>query len=154
MIISLSVQSGLELHQLDITMALLNGNLKEEVYMRQPDGFSVSGQENLVCQLNKSLYGLKQAPRCWNSTLNNCLKKLGLQQSNGDPCIYISLEQTPLMIVGVYVDDIVIACKYEKQLLEFKKGICEKFNVKDLGRLHYFLGLKVVRKETGDVWIG
>ena len=87
-VIAFAVQHGLELHQMDVTTAFLNGELKEEVYMRQPEpeGFAAKGKEDLVCKLKKSIYGLKQSPRCWNSALDNYLKELGFSQVSGDPC--------------------------------------------------------------------
>ena len=85
-VVSLAVRNGLRLHQLDVTTAFLNGELEEDVYMRQPEGF-VAGREHLVCKLKRSLYCLKQSPRCWNSTLDGYLKQLGFLQSNSDPCI-------------------------------------------------------------------
>ena len=66
---SQAVQNGLKLHQLDVTTAFFNRDLKEEVYMKQPEGFAAKGQEHLVCKLKRSIYGLKQSPRCWNSAL-------------------------------------------------------------------------------------
>ena len=91
-VVGLAVRNGLKLHQLDITTAFLNGELKEEVYMRQSKGFIVDGQEHLVCKLQCSIYGLKQSPRCWNSTLDSYLKRIGFLQSVNDPCIYILLQ--------------------------------------------------------------
>ena len=64
---------------MDVTTAFLNGELKEEQYMKQPEGYEVKGKENLVCRLKKSIYGLKQSPRCWNSVLNSHLKKIGFE---------------------------------------------------------------------------
>ena len=74
-LIALSVQYGLELHQVDVTTALLNGELEEEVYMSQPEGFVAEGREHLVCRLKKSLYGLKQSPPCWNAALDKHLRE-------------------------------------------------------------------------------
>lgn len=76
-LIALSVNSGLKVHQVDVTTAFLNGTL-EEVFMKQPEGFEAEGKENLVCRLKKSLYGLKQSPRYWNAALDTQLKKMGL----------------------------------------------------------------------------
>ena len=79
-LMSLSVQYGLKLHQIDVA---LNGNLEEEVYMAQPEGFKSEGpegREHLVCKLKKSIY------RCWNTALDTYLK-IGFTQSNSDPCI-------------------------------------------------------------------
>ena len=136
-----------------MTTAFLNGTLEEEVFMRQPEGFVVEGQEHLVCKLKRSLYGLKQSPHCWNSILDEYLKQLGFVRSTSDPCIYVGLDGE--MIVGVYVDDIIIAGKGEKLVKDFKLALGERFDVKDLGRLHYFLGMKIVQDDSSrDVWIG
>jgi len=75
--------------QTDVDTAFLNGELDEEIYMQQPDGYQVSGKENLVCRLKKSLYRLKQAPRCWNRALNEFMMQAGFVQSNADPLVFI-----------------------------------------------------------------
>lgn len=153
-VVGLAVRNGLSLHQLDVTTAFLNGKLEEVVYMRQPEGFVAEGNEHLVCRLKRSIYGLKQSSRCWNSTIDSYLKQMGFLQSNSDPCVYIAAVGE-MAVVGVYVDDIVVACKSEVRMKEFKQSLCRKFDVKDLGKLHHFLGMKVVQDEvSGDVWIG
>ena len=153
-VVGMAVRNGMRLHQLDVTTAFLNGKLNEVVYMRQPEGFVAEGSENLVCRLKRSIYGLKQSPRCWNSTIDGYLKQLGFLQSNSDPCVYIAA-LGELAVIGVYVDDIVIACRNEERIKEVKRALCMKFDVNDLGELHHFLGLKVVQdKVSGDVWIG
>ena len=91
-LISLAVQNGMKLHQMDVTTAFLNGELEDEVYMRQPEGFVPKGQEDLVCKLKRSIYGLKQSPRCWNFALDSHLKKMGFEQTKGDPCLYMASE--------------------------------------------------------------
>lgn len=150
-LLALAVHDGLHVHQMDVTTAFLNGKLKEEVYMEQPEGFVAPGKENLVCKLRHSIYGLKQAPRCWNSVLDQCLKNLGFIQAKGDPCIYVRQGKQSL-IVGIYVDDIVVAGDKNENIDEFKLALAEKFDIKDLGKLSYFLGVKVVR--DGTIWIG
>ena len=153
-VIALAVQHGLKLHQLDITTAFLNGKLDEEVYMKQPEGFVTEGQEHLVCRLKRSIYGLKQSPRCWNAALDSQLKKLGFVQTSSDPCIYIAKEGE-MCIIAVYVDDIILAAKSDERLAEVKKYLTDCFEVRDMGELHHFLGMKIVQFcETGDVWIG
>ena len=153
-LVALSVQYGLKIHQVDVTTAFLNGELEEEVYMKQPPGFSAEGKENLVCKLKKSIYGLKQSPRCWNSTLHNQLTSMGFLQTTSDPCIYRDSGGEPFFI-GVYVDDIILAGDSQAKLEEVKKALAQKFDIKDMGTLHYFLGIKVVQdEETGNVWIG
>lgn len=153
-LIALSVQQGLQLHQVDVTTAFLNGKLEEEVFMSQPEGFVTKGREHLVCRLKKSLYGLKQSPRCWNTALDQLLKEIGFVQSESDPCIYRE-SSGELFLLGVYVDDIVMASKSQARLKEVKKSLAKRFDIKDLGKLHHFLGMKIIQDEaTGKVWVG
>ena len=151
-IIAIAAKENLILHQMDVKTAFLNGSLHEEVYMKQPEGFVTEGEEHLVCKLKRSIYGLKQSPRCWNIALDTHLRSLNLQQSQADPCVYTSRgEET--VIVAIYVDDILIATENEKTMLKVKKMISEKFDVKDLGELRSFLGVKVEMLSNG-IWIG
>ena len=84
-VIALAVQNDLELHQMDVTTAFLNGELDKEVYMHQPEGYVTEGHEHLVCKLKRSIYGLKQSPHCWNSALDGQLKAMGFAQTTSDP---------------------------------------------------------------------
>ena len=153
-VIALAVQNGLKLHQMDVTTAFLNGELDEEVYMKQPEGFATKGQEDLVCKLKRSIYGLKQSPRCWNSVLDNQSKRMGFVQAKGDPCIYMASEGE-MFIIAVYVDDIVLAGESNKRMSEVKQALAKQFEVKDMGELHYFLGVNIVQdSNTGEVCIG
>ena len=144
-LIALAVQLGLKLHQVDVTTAFLNGELEEEVYMRQPEGFITDGEENLVCKLRKSIYGLKQSPRGWNTALDSHLKDIGFAQSVSDPCVYIDKEGD-MFFIGVYVDDIILAGRSDKKIREGKDALARKFNIKDMGKLHYFLGTMVMMR--------
>lgn len=153
-LIALSVQYGLKLHQVDVTTAFLNGNLEEEIYMKQPKGFVTEGKEHLVCKLKKSIYGLKQSPRCWNTALDSHLKEMGFTQSTSDPCIYMNAGGD-VTYIGVYVDDIILAGRSEDRIKEVKSALSRKFDIKDMGKLHHFLGMTVVQDEAqGYVWIG
>ena len=153
-LIALAVQNGLKLHQMDITTAFLNGELKEDVYMKQPEGFTVKGQEDLVCRLKRSIYGLKQSGRCWNNTLDEELKKMGFVQSTSDPCIYVASEGE-MCIVAIYVDDIIVGAKTDDRIMQVKRDLCKRFKAKDMGELHHFLGMKIIQNQnTGEVWIG
>ena len=152
-VIALAAKYGLKLHQMDITTAFLNGDLKESIYMKQPEGSAIKGKEKLVCKLKKCLYGLKQSPRCWNEALAKHLKKMGFEQANSDPCVYTASGE--LFLIAVYVDDIILAGRSDKRMKEVKGAIEEKFTVKDLGELHHFLGVKVIQdKESNSIWIG
>ena len=153
-LIALAAKKKLHLHQLDVATAFLNGELKEEIYMKQPEGFAFKGKEHLVCKLKKSIYGLKQSPRCWNEALDNHLKKMGFKQSNYDPCIYMLNSGGEIVVIAVYVDDIIIAGKTEEIVQQYIKKIAEKFDVTDMGTLHHFLGMKITYADSGDIWIG
>ena len=123
--------------------------------MTQPKGFVKQGEEHLVCKLNKSIYGLKQSPRCWNTALDTHLTEMGFTQSNSDPCIYRSDEGGEIFYLGVYVDDIILAGRSEDQVKEVKAALSQKFEIKDMGKLHHFLGISVVQNEQSKtVWIG
>ena len=153
-LLALAAQDDLSVHQMDVTTAFLNGELEEEVYMAQPEEFAVPGKEHLVCQLKHSLYGLKQAPRCWNSVLDKVLKEIGFVQSASDPCIYIARDGEPFLI-GVYVDDMLLAGKSEKCIDEIKSTLSKRFDMKDLGELNHFLGVQVEQNhKNGTIWVG
>ena len=134
---------GLKLHQVDITTAFLNGNLYEKIYMKQPKGFIKEREEHLMCKLKKSIYGLKQSPRCWNAALGAHLKQIGFVQSASDPCLYYKDAEGDIFYVGVYVDNIILAGSTDDQINEVKAALSQKFNIKDLGILHHFLGMTV-----------
>ena len=153
-VLSLAANLGLKLHQMDIKTAFLNGELEEEIYMRQPEGSIEVGKEEMVCKLKRSIYGLKQSARCWNTELDQKLRKLGFVQSKNDPCIYTKITGGEMFVIAVYVDDIILAGKSEKEIQEVKNLISEKFDAVDMGPLHYFLGVKVMQNNKGDVWIG
>ena len=141
---------------MDVSTVLLHGELTDEVYMRQPEGFIEPGKEHLVCHLKRSIYGLKQSPRCWNHTLDNRLKEMSFKQAPCDPCLYIhSDSEGEIFVVGVYVDDIILGGRSIDKMDATKKELNEKFKMKDLGLLHHFLGVKIIQDQlTGVTWIG
>lgn len=149
-----ATQENMHLHQMDVTTAFLNGELDEEVYMKQPEGREVKGKEDKVCKLHKSIYGLKQAPRCWNHVLDGYLRQMGFSQASGDPCLYLSSDEDRVMI-AVYVDDLVLAGNELQLITSAKRQLSTRFKMKDLGELHYFLGIEVVQdRRDGWTWIG
>ena len=151
---ALSTQRGLELLHVDMHTGFLNGTLQEEVYMKQSTGYEREGEEELVCRLRRSIYGLKQSSRCWNTALNTHLKRMGFSQSKSDPCIYISGGQDTFYI-RVYVDDMILAGKDKAKMNNGKEELSSKFDVKDLGKLSYFLGMSIIHNhEEKETWIG
>ena len=154
LIIALSVLNGLIIHQMDVSTAFLNGELVEDVYMKQPEGFVVEGKADMVCKLRRSLYGLKQSPRCWNFLLDTKIKSFGFLQIPSDPCIYVSMKDD-IFIIAVYVDDILLASKDVNKINDIKVSLSKCFDVKDMGLLHHFLGMKVIQNfVNSSIWIG
>ena len=107
-IIVLAASNGWEIHHLDVKIAFLHGELKEEVYVRQLEGFKVKGEEDKVYKLNKALYSLRQAPREWNEKLNKFLGKLSFTRCSKEPALYRKQEGNCCLLVVVYIDDLLI----------------------------------------------
>src|SRR5271154_3897429 len=106
-LLAIAATFGLEIHQMDVATAFLAGELEEEIYMEQPEGFEVGTKEDdLFCRLRKSIYGLKQAPRIWNQKIRRFLKSIGFNQTFSDPCVYINRETG--IIIAMWVDDLII----------------------------------------------
>ena len=149
-LLALAVQNDMLLHQMDVVTAFLNGTLEEEIYMQQPDGYIQQGKEHLVCKLKKFLYGLKQSPRCWNKVFTEFMESIGFQQSSADPCIYVQNADT-LSIVAVYVDDLIMATKTQEEMQQVKQLLQSRFKMKDLGELHYCLGIIIKYDMVGKL---
>jgi len=133
--------------QLDVNNAFLHGELHEEVYMQMPKG--IPNPTNKVCRLKKSLYGLKQASRKWFSKLRDTLLSLGYIQLKNDYSLFLNKTSTHITIIAIYVDDILITGLDYQEIQHVKHHLDERFGIKDLGQLHYFLGLKVSQTEQG-----
>ena len=116
--------------------------------MQQPPGFIDSNLPSHVCKLHKSLYGLKQAPRAWFDKLFQALKSFGFTQSCSDASLFV-IKDLVLVIVLVYVDDILVSGPDPSVCTRFIQKLGSLFPVKDLGPLHYFLGLEVQRSSKG-----
>uniref|UniRef100_A0A7N2LEN0 Reverse transcriptase Ty1/copia-type domain-containing protein n=1 Tax=Quercus lobata TaxID=97700 RepID=A0A7N2LEN0_QUELO len=138
---------GWFLSQLDVNNAFLHGDLDEEVYMALPQGFHSQGE--VVCKLNKSLYGLKQAYRQWFAKFSGTLLQLGFTQSKADYSLFTRRQGDVFMMLLVYVDDVLIACNDKAEIDRFKVLLDDRFKLKDLSDLKYFLGLEVARSAKG-----
>lgn len=148
-IIGFAASYGWEVHHLDVKTAFLHGELKEDVYVMQPEGFVVAGSENKVYKLKKALYGLRQAPRAWNEKLNKALEKLRFSKCVKEPSLYHKKEEDDLLLVAVYVDDLLITGSSTTMISEFKKQMSTIFEMSDLGLLTYYLGIEVVQNKDG-----
>ncbi|KAI3736061.1 hypothetical protein L6452_15593 [Arctium lappa] len=142
-LLALAAVDGWKVHHLDVKSTFLNGDLQEEVYVSQPDGFAIEGKEHMVYRLNKALYGLRQAPRAWNIRLDKTLKELGFQRCPQEQAVYKLQSSKMMLIVGVYVDDLIVTGTSEEQVAAFKKQMQKVFDMSDLGKLSYYLGIEV-----------
>lgn len=116
--------------------------------MTQPEGFIKKGQEDLVCKLKKALYGLKQAPRSWYIKIDTFFAQQGLVKSKNDPNLYVSKDESGrVALVSLYVDDLIITGNASKLIENIKNDLSQMFEMKDLGELHYCLGLEIWREK-------
>jgi histone deacetylase 1/2 len=117
--------------------------------MRQPPGYE--GRPGLVCKLDKALYGLKQAPRAWYYRLSSKLQSLGFSASKADTSLFFYNKGGVSIFMLIYVDDIVVASSSEKAVAALLHDLGLDFALKDLGGLHYFLGIEVKKVHDGII---
>ena len=149
LVFSIVVSRNWMIHQLDIHNAFLNGVLTEEVYMKQPPGFVDSSLSSHVCRLHKSLYGLKQAPRAWYTRLSDFLLSIGFLASKVNTSLFILSDGTNIFYLLVYVDDILLTGSNYAMLHHLIQLLSFEFKLRDLGVVHYFLGIEVQSTDMG-----
>ena len=142
---------GWSLRQLDVQNAFLHGYLEEDVYMRQPPGYESQKCPQYVCKLDKALYGLKQVPRAWYSRLSMKLQDLGFKSSKADTSLFFYNKGSLMMFLLVYVDDIIVTSSSPEAITVLLQSLNKEFALKDLGELHYFLGIEVSKVRDGVV---
>ena len=147
-ILAIAAIEDMELHHMDVSSAFLNGDLEEDIYMAQPEGFVDPGQEHLVCHLKKSLYGLKQSPRQWYQKLHETFTSMGFKRCPSDNSIWVWAKDKVKVIIPVYVDDLTLACNNLTTLNELKSQLKVKFKMRDLGELNYIWGLEIHRDRS------
>eukprot|EP00253_Pinus_taeda_P024496 PITA_24496 len=131
-----------KIHQMDVKTTFLNEVIEEEMYVEQPQGFKVLGQETHVCRLRRALYGLKQASRAWYLRIDTYLHQIVFTNSDADPNLYYIVEGDDPLILVLYVDDLfIIGAK--RLSSDCKEDLAMEFEMKDTGLTHYFLGLEV-----------
>jgi hypothetical protein len=132
---------GLIVCQMDIKTTFLNEDLEEEIYMDQPNGFMVRGEERKVCKLLKYLYGLKQAPKQWPVKFDRTSTSVGFVVNEADKCVYYRHGGGEGVILCLYVDEILIH--------EVKSFLSKSFDMKDLGEADVILNIKLIKNESG-----
>ncbi|CAM8965984.1 unnamed protein product [Rhodiola kirilowii] len=135
---------------MDVKTTFLNGDLEEEIYMKQPEGFVVTGQEHKVCKLVKSLYGLKQAPMQWHQKFDEAVLSDGFVLNQSDKCVYSKFDDSGNgVIICLYVDDMLIFGTNIKCINQTKEFLSSKFSMKDMGEAEVILGIRIERVKGG-----
>ena len=150
LVLALAAQRGWTVYQLDVKSAFLHGVLNEEVFVEQPCGYEIKDNEHKVYKLKKALYGLKQAPRAWYSRIESYFLKEGFEKCTHEHTLFVKTSAGgKILIVSLYVDDLIFTGNDESMYVEFKKSMMVEFDMTDLGKMRYFLGVEVMQKSDG-----
>ncbi|GJX26361.1 retrovirus-related pol polyprotein from transposon TNT 1-94, partial [Tanacetum coccineum] len=147
--LAFAAHMNMVVYQMDVKTAFLNGNMREEVYVSQSDGFVDPDNPNHVYKLKKALYGLKQAPRAWYDMLSSFLISQDFSKGLVDPTLFIRKEGKELLLVQVYVDDIIFVASTPELCDLFAKIMCSKFKMSMMGKISFFLGLQIFQNPRG-----
>ncbi|KAI0518741.1 hypothetical protein KFK09_006177 [Dendrobium nobile] len=149
-LLSLAAKYNWHLEQLYVKNAFLHGDLEEEIIMEIPPDFKEKSKSNKVCKLKKALYGLKQSPRAWFGRFSKFMLLNGYRQSQGDHTLFFKHSDSGgVTILLVYVDDIILTGNNEEEKASLRKNLTKEFDIKELGRLKYFLGIEVAHSSKG-----
>jgi hypothetical protein len=149
LVLAMAVHHGWPAHQMDVKSSFFNGDLNEEVYVTHPPGFIAEGHEQKVLKLHKALYGLCQAPNAWNAKLNTSFMELGFTRCRTEHGLYTRVRSNSRLVVGVYIDDLLIVGECMKEIDRFKDEMKQSFCMSDLGPLPYYLGIEVKQGRHG-----
>jgi hypothetical protein len=149
LLLAYACSKNIKVYQMDVKSSFLNGELEEEVYIEQPEGFQLSENADYVCKLKKALYGLKQAPRAWYSRLDKYLQQAGFRKGSADNNLYIKVTQDSILLIEVYVDDIIFGSNDDRLSHKFAKDMHNEFEMSLLGELSFFLGLQIRQRNQG-----
>ena len=140
LVLAIAASRRWEVHHMDVKSAFLHGDLKEEIYMEQPQGYIY--KSSLVFRLKKYFYGLKQAPRAWYAKMDSFLLSIGFIRRKSDPNVYLLQHDDSLFLIVPYVDDLLMIGNLTSAIDSEKSTLHDRFSMTDLGLLHYFLGLE------------
>ncbi|GJR56383.1 retrovirus-related pol polyprotein from transposon TNT 1-94 [Tanacetum coccineum] len=144
-----AASKNMTIYQMDVKTTFLNGELKEEVYVSQPEGFVDPDHPTHVYRLKKALYGLKQAPRAWYDTLSRFLLDNKFSKGAVDPTLFTRKTGKHILLVQIYVDDIIFASTDPKACDIFSNEMSSKFQMSMMGQMSFFLGLQVSQNPGG-----
>ncbi|CAH9069617.1 unnamed protein product [Cuscuta europaea] len=150
-IMALVAHFNLELHQMDVKTAFLNGDIDETIYMVQPENFVIGDPKQMVCKLTKSIYGLKQASRQWYHKFHQVILSFGFKMNDVDDCVYHKFSGSNFFFLVLYVDDILLATNDIGMLHETKRFLSKYFEMKDLGEASFVLGIEILRERSQGI---
>jgi Reverse transcriptase (RNA-dependent DNA polymerase) len=136
---------------MDVKTVFLNGNLHEEIFMKQPEGFVEEGKVHMACRLKRSIYVLKQASRQWYLKFDEIITEFGFTENIIDQCIYLKVSGSKFIFLVLYVDDILLASSDLDMLYETKRFLSTKFEMKDLGETSYVIGIEIYRDRSRGI---
>jgi len=142
---------GWKIHQMDVKTVFLNGKIKEEVYIYHSEGFETFDRESHVCRLKRALYKLKQAPCAWYTRIDNYFTRLGFTKSEADANLYHIMVEGKQLLIVLYVDDLILIGD-DQLIMSCKEDLVREFEMKDMGLMHYFLGMEVWQKD-GELFV-
>jgi len=145
-LLAIAAERDLEVHQMDVKSAYLNGELQEDIFMQAPAGFDVP--EGMVLKLVKAVYGTKQGGRVWYEEIRNTLLMMGYQRTDADHAVFIRQSDSPPSFIALYVDDITMVAERLETIERDKKALNQKYQMSDLGELTWILGMHVTRKRA------
>ncbi|MCO5596439.1 hypothetical protein L7F22_050502 [Adiantum nelumboides] len=137
-VIVVAASKGWLLHQMDVKNAFLHGDLQEEVYMEQPQGYEDVKHPGYVCKPKKAFYGLKQAHRAWHARIVAYLVATGFHMADADHSLYVCKNKNGIDIVRIYGDDLIIGGDNEGEIMHVKSLLKKELDMKGLGKLRYF----------------
>jgi hypothetical protein len=139
---------------MDVKTTILHGDMEEEIYMKQREGFVVKGKKEMVCKLKKSLYGLKQSLRMWHKKIDNFMLGLGFTRIKEDHCVYFKLIGDQLIYLVLYLDDMLLIGNKMEIIKDVKTQLSCKFYMKDIGAANFILGMQIKRYwEKRKIWL-
>ncbi|KAK2448130.1 secreted RxLR effector protein [Trifolium repens] len=147
-LLAIAAYHDYEIWQMDVKTAFLNGNLLEDVYMTQPEGFDIPNEAHKICKLQRSIYGLKQASRSWNLRFDETVTKYGFIKNEDEPCVYKKVSGSKIVFLVLYVDDILLIGNDVPTLQQVKTWLGNCFSMKDLGEAAYILGIRIYRDRS------
>ena len=149
-LLAVATSKGMKIKQFDVKTAFLYGELEEEVYLEQPEGFDDGSGR--VCRLKRRLCGLKQAPRCWNKRFIGFMEKAGLKNSTADPCLFYRTHGDTFFYIAIYVHDGLLVGNNDEEIQAFLRLLQEEFEV-TIGSLEKFLGMQIKCQSDGSIFV-